>query len=152
VSSLRLSSQPGFTEIPDPTFDAGLPVTSAAMKAMNANARFAAVRCEQFWGYYRNGETVILPVSEADGYAYSREELLYSWSLVSTCACPIALNGTHTFPGYGSTSGTGNALDVAAKVEQSTGLIETVVDYYKTSQQRTNDGVLMVITHAMRQR
>jgi len=43
--------------------------------------KFAAVRTEEFWGYYKNGETVALPVSPADGYAYAREELRYVWSI-----------------------------------------------------------------------
>ena len=76
--SLSLGTQPGFTEIADSTFDAGNAASDSALKAVNAAAKFGVVRNEQFYGYYANGETVALPVSPADGYAYSRSELRYS--------------------------------------------------------------------------
>ena len=82
--SLTLTAQPGFTELPDNDFDAGAPASDSNMKALNAAAKFGVVRNEQFYGYYANGETVVLPVSPADGYAYSRQELLYSWSVYWT--------------------------------------------------------------------
>lgn len=150
--SLTLTSQPGFTEVTDATFDTGNPVTSAALKSVNADAKFAAVRNEQFWGYYRNGETVMLPVSAADGYEYSRKELLYSWSVYWTGSQLTALNGTQSAPAGGATSGSGTPLQMKFNVDQTTGLVSTIVSYYKTSQQDTNDGILLVVTHAQRNR
>jgi hypothetical protein len=149
--SLSLTSQPGFTELPDSTFDAGNPLTAASLKSLNADAKFGAVRNEQFWGYYRNGETVALPTSPVDGYEYSRAELLYTWSLYWTASAPSACNGTHT-PATGATSGQGLVLQARANVDQSSGLVSTMVSYYKTSQQDTTDGILMVIIHAQRNR
>lgn len=152
MPSLTLTSQPGFTEVPDSSLDAGNPVTSAVIKAMNSASKFAAVRTEQFYGYYRNGETVVLPVSPADGYQYAREELLYSWSTYWTGGAPSALNGTQTAPTRGATGGEGNLLQFGANVDQVTGAVSCVASYYKTSQQDPNDGILLVITHATRQR
>jgi hypothetical protein len=149
--SLTLTAQPGFTELPDSTFDAGGPLTSASMKSLNADAKFGAVRNEQFWGYYRNGETVALPTSPIDGYEYSRAELLYSWSIYWTASAPSACNGTHT-PSTGATGGAGTFLQMRSNVDQSTGAVSTMVSYYKSSQTDTTDGILMVMIHAQRNR
>lgn len=150
--SLTLTAQPGFTELADTTFDAGNPATDVVMKQLNADAKFAAVRCEQFWGYYANGETVTLPVSAADGYAYQRSELLYThswyWSGAATGPCA----GTQTPPPRGATSGQGTLLQLGADVNQLTGVVSTNVSYYKTSQTDTNDGILLVVVLALRMR
>ena len=150
--SLILTSQPGFTELPDSTFDAGNPLTSAAMKSLNADAKFGAVRNEQFWGYYGNDETITLPVSPVDGYEYARNELIYEFNWYWTGSSPGNLNGTHVAPQRGSTSGQGTLLQMGADINQSTGLVSTKVSYYKTSQMDTTDGILKVTVHAQRSR
>ncbi len=153
MPSLNLTEQPGFTEIPDNTFDAGNAAAAAGMKALNAAAKFAAVRTEEFWGYYKHGETVQLPVSPADGYAYSREELLYVWSLFHSAAPPgTPLNGTQEPQMPGATSGDGTLLAFGAHVDQATGLVSVQVDYYKTQHMVTHDGILLVHTLAKRLR
>jgi hypothetical protein len=155
MSTLILTSQPGFTEIPDTTFDAGNPVTAADMKAMNAAVKFGVVRTEEFWGFYKHGETVALPVSPADGYEYERAELLYSWGIYSSAAPPgTALNGTQTAPTRGVNSGAGQVLGFGFYVDQETGAVACDVAYYvyNGAQTNTNDGILLVITHAKRQR
>jgi hypothetical protein len=150
--SLTLSAQPGFTEIPDTTFAAGNAASSSAMTALNDDAKFAAVRNEQFFGYYRNGETVVLPVSPADGYEYSMSELRFSHSWYWTGSATGPCAGTQTPPPRGATSGSGLLLQLGADVNQATGLVSTMVSYYKTGEQDTNDGILLVITHAQRNR
>lgn len=150
--SLSLGSEPGFTDLPDSTFNTGNPITQTMLESMSSNAEFAAVRNEQFWGYYRNGETVELPTSPSDGYNYSRDELVYSWSIYWTGSAPNPLNGTQSPPVGGATSGQGTLLQMQYNVNQSTGLVACTTSYYKTSEQDTNDGILMVITHAQRSR
>lgn len=155
MAELTLSAQPGFVEVPDSAFDAGNPATASNLKALNAAAKFGVVRGEEFWGYYKNGEVVVLPVSEADGYAYSREELRYTWSVVWTGGAPgTPLEGTHTLPVFGSTSGAGMLLQATYHVDQETGLVSCKTDYHKEggSTTPTPDGVLMVMTHAKRMR
>ncbi len=155
MPTLVLSSQPGFTEIPDSAFDAGNAVTAANMKAMNAAAKFAAVRTEEFYGYYKHGETVQLPVSPADGYAYAREELRYTWSIYHSAGAPGgALNGTPTPPSRGAPGGPGHLLVIAFDVNQLTGAVVCDVSYHKdgAAQTDTHDGILMIVTHAKRQR
>jgi len=151
--SLTLSESPGFTEIASDTFDDGNAATDVTMKQLNANAAFAAVRCEQFWGYYRNGETVSLPVSAADAYQYQRSELIYthSWYWMGSATGPC--NGTQTPPPRGAGSGSGTLLGAAADVNQLTGVVSTVVSYFGGGQQQnTGDGILLVVTLAQRMR
>jgi len=155
MATLTLTSQPGFTEIADTAFDAGNAVTAANMKAINADAKFAAVRTEEFWGYYKHGETVALPISPADGYAYERAELRYTWSIYWTGAPPgSALNGTQTPPSRGATGGAGHLLQMGFDIVQTTGVIECTVSYHKDGGEQTDphDGILMVVTHAKRSR
>jgi len=152
MSALTLGTQPGFTELADSTFDAGNAASDSALKELNAAAKFGVVRNEQFWGYYRNGETVALPVSPADGYAYDRSELIYSYSMHWTGGAVGACNGTQTAPPRGATSGQGQVIQFGADVDMASGAVSTNVSYYKTSQTDTNDGILKVITHAQRSR
>ena len=150
--SLTLLTPPGFTEIPDANFAAGATASDTDLKALNADAKFAAVRNEQFWGFYKNGDTVALPVSPADGYTYGRTELVYSFSWWWTGSCPSVCAGTQTPPTKGATSGPGTVLQMWGEVNQATGVVTTQVSYYKTSQTDTGDGVLLVIVHALRGR
>ena len=150
--SLTLGSQPGFTEIPDSTFSAGNPVSDSVMKQLNADSKFAAVRNEQFFGFYRDGETVALPVSPADAYPYTRSELCYSWSVYWSGSALAALNGTQTAPTRGATTGQGQLLQFGYNIDQTSGVVSCTASYYKTSQTDTADGILLVITHAQRAR
>jgi hypothetical protein len=150
--SLTLSTQPGFTEIPDSSFASGSPVSDSVMTAINEDAKFGVVRNEQFYGYYANGETVNLPVSPADGYSYSRPELFYAWSVYWTGSATGPCQGTETPPPRGATSGQGQLLQMGFNVDQATGLVSCNVSYFKTSEQDTNDGILLVMTHAQRSR
>ena len=152
MASLTLSASPGFTAIPPANFSAGNPATDVDLKALRSNAEFAAVRNEQVWGFYRNGETVALPVSPVDGYMYSRSECVYSWSIYSTGASPVDLAGTHTTPAPGGSTGSGEMLQMTALVDQASGAVSMGVGYFKSSQANTADGILLVITHAQRMR
>lgn len=150
--SLSLGEQPGFTAVPANTFDADTPVVDSLFKQMSENAQFAAVRNEQFYGYYANGETVVLPVSPVDGYQYSRAELLYSWSVFWTGSAIGGTEGQMAAPPKGPTSGDGQLLQFGANVDQASGLVSCGASYWKSSEQDTNDGILLVITHAQRSR
>ena len=155
MSTLTLTSQPGFSEVPDSAFDAGNPATAANLKSLNAASKFAAVRDEEFWGFYKHGETVQLPYSPADGYAYAREELRYTWSVYWTgAAAGSPLEGTQEAPTRGATGGPGQLLQTGCYVDQATGLVTCDVSYYRDggAQTDTNDGILMVVAHAKRQR
>jgi hypothetical protein len=152
MASLTLASQPGFTAISNSNFDAGNVASDSDMKALNGDAQFAAVRNEQFWGFYKHGETVQLPTSTADGYVYTRAELVYVWSLYWSGSAPGALNGTQSAPARGATSGDGTVLQMGFQVDPATGLVACDVSYFKTAQTNTHDGILMVTVHAQRNR
>jgi hypothetical protein len=151
--SLTLSGVPGFTEIPDASFDEGAVASDTDMKALNADAKFAVVRNEQFGGFYCHGETVACPTSGADpGYEYARAELVYEWSIYWTGAATGACNGTQTPPPKGATSGQGMPLQMGFLVDPATGVVSCDVSYFKTAQQDTHDGILWVMVHAQRMR
>lgn len=153
--TIVVAASPGFSDVPDSAFDAAQPVTSADLKAVSENAKFGALRNEQFWGFYKHGEIVNLPVSPIDGYQYSREELLYTWSVYGTQAPPAgALQGTQVLPIMQHNGGAGEMLYTLARVDQATGTVTSVVAYYVQGGSETdvNDGVLMVMTHAQRAR
>lgn len=153
MSTLTLSTQPGFTDIPDSALNAGNPVTATTLKAVKNDAEFAAVRSEEFWGYYKHGETVQLPVSPADGYEYTRQELFYTWMWYWTGRPPSSpLNGTQTLPARGATTPGGTLLSLGSIVDQATGLITLDVSYFNGNTTNSNDGILIVMIHAKRSR
>ena len=154
--TLTLTSQPGFAEVPPSALDAGQPLTAANVKAINSNAAFGAVRTEEFWGFYKHGETVVLPASPADGYEYAREELRYTIDLIYWTGAPpgSALNGTQALPNRGATSGPGHLLQMGFHIDQATGAVTCDVQYHKDggAQTDTHDGILRITTLAKRQR
>jgi hypothetical protein len=150
--SLTLSSIPGFTEISDNVFNAGAAASDVSLKALNGAAKFGVVRNEIFQGYYRDGETVALPTSPADGYVYSRTELVYEYSIYWTGAATGACNGTQTAPPRGATSGAGTFLQMGFDVDATTGVVSCNVSYFSGTQHDTHDGILKVTTHAQRLR
>jgi len=151
--SLTLSSAPGFTDLPTSDFNAGNTASDTYMKALSENARFAAVRNEEFWGYYRNGEQVTLPTSPADGYVYSRAELLYVvLSVYWSGSAPNACNGTQSAPAKGATGGGGTLLQFGYDIDQASGNVSCQASYFDGHQHDTNDGIVKVLTLAKRLR
>ena len=98
MAQLTWSTVPGAVDIPDATLAADQPLTDYAATKISNNAKFAAVRPETFYGWYRNGETVLLPVSPVDGYAYAREELEYEVAAWCSRSPSGATNGATTKP------------------------------------------------------
>ena len=68
---------PGFVDLPDTAIAADQPLTDYSLTKISDNAKFAAVRPETFYGWYKNGEIVQSPASPVDGYVYARAELEY---------------------------------------------------------------------------
>lgn len=160
--NLTLSKQPAnFSQIADSSFNTGATLTQAILQALSNNAKFAAARNEEFYGYYINGQTVVLPVSPLDGYLYSRAELSYICSpywtaamLPDTWGTLIGDNGIDAYGGLAPTArgyatGPGQITRVQQTVDQSTGLVTLATTYGGGS---TTDGVVMVTTIARRMR
>jgi hypothetical protein len=129
----------------------GTSTAATAATATNGTPASPVAVSERFWGYYKHGERVMLPVSPADGYRYARAELSYAWSLYSSAPPPAGgLNGTHAAPVPGANTGSGTLLGIQEDVNQTTGLVACISSYYSGVQTNTNDGVLMVSTYAQR--
>jgi len=81
---LTLRSQPGFCDIPDSSFASGQICRGINLAKISENAELGMVRLEVFYGTYKDGDTVNLPISTVDGYAYGRDECDYLWVPKST--------------------------------------------------------------------
>jgi hypothetical protein len=159
MAQLTFSQQPGAVDLADATFDQDKPVTDVALKQLNQNAKFGMVRVEFFQGYYKNGETVALPVSPVDGYAYSRAELRYVWSVYSTRPASGATNGAANPPALGTEQISGGGVEgvdvftayVEHKNATNPGRVHCeIIMGDGTNQTITSYGVLYVTTVAER--
>lgn len=142
---LTLTVPPGYSDLSDSVLVAGSPALGIDIGKIYGNSVFGMVRPEVFvTGPYQNGDTVPLPVSPIDGYAYQRNELMYLWAVQNT---------------VNKTSGWISAGDslwyVAFLVDQATGQV-SIDEWYRRSGSHyngthTNDGTLTVFTIAQRQ-
>lgn len=78
MSQLTFSAVPGFFDLADSAIAGNQPLTDDSLQKISHNAKFAAVRCEIIYmGFYGSGDSVPVPVSPVDGYAYSRAECMF---------------------------------------------------------------------------
>ena len=157
MAQLTWATVPGAVDIPDANLAADQPVTDYTLTKISNNAKFAAVRPETFYGWYKNGETVLIPTSPVDGYVYARGELEYEIAAFTTRAPAGATNGSLAKPPRANAnSGGGNLymLDfwVEEKNDSSPGLVHCEVSYYVQggAETITNDGCVKVRTIATR--
>lgn len=141
--SLSLNNIPGFSDLPNSSLAEDTPALAIYLNRISQNAAFGMVRMEIFFGKYVDGDTVGLPVSGADGYNYSREELTYAWSIATT------VNPTSHW-----ITGPDSLWFGAWLVDQNTGLVSSLEAYRKSGshpdQANSHDGVLGVFTIAQR--
>ncbi len=158
MAQLTWASQPGAVDLPDSAIAADQPVTDYALSKISNNAKFAAVRPETFYGWYKNGETVLLPTSLVDGYNYSRQELEYdiaAWCSRSPDA-GAATNGALTKPTRASMNDAPGSLYhcdfwVEEKNDANPGLVHCYVSYWTGSTETpTSGGFVKVRTIAAR--
>lgn len=112
-----------FYDLAEDLLGAGKVVRADVMSLLNRSLNYAACRPEVFNAEYAHGATVALPTSPVDGYAYSRDELLY-FAEISRTDPETQIR----------------ILSYSIKVNQTTG----VVDYTIT---RLREGGPAVITH-----
>lgn len=84
VASLSLVVQPGFSDVPDAAFAANQGAHGILLNRVAQNAALGMCRSEFFIQTHIHGDTVDLPVSPIDGYAYQRDELMYIYTPVNT--------------------------------------------------------------------
>jgi hypothetical protein len=158
MAQLTFAVIPGFVDLPDSALAADQPLTDYSLVKISNNAKFAVVRPETFYGWYRDGEVVQLPVSPVDGYVYSRAELEYevaAWCSRSP-AGDAQTNGALTKPACASVNdGPGSLffMDfwVEEKNEANPGLVRCRVDYWSDGNETvTNGGFVKVRTIATR--
>jgi hypothetical protein len=131
-----------FSELDLPTFFPGVTLRASNTKQVFHNAK-EAIGTAEFFGptQYSNGQTIPLPTSLIDGYAYARTELFYvfEWALTGT----------------GLQGATDIRIVVAqASISQATGLVSCII--YRLpgggTFSLTNDGALRVLVCALRAR
>jgi hypothetical protein len=158
MAQMTFAVIPGFVDLPDSAIAADQPLTDYSLTKISNNAKFAAVRPETFYGWYKDGETVLLPTSPVDGYVYSRQELEYAvaaWSSRSP-ASGYATNGSLTRPARASVNqGAGTLFDMSFWVEEKNeanpGLVHCYVSFWNNgSEIQTHGGFVKVRTIATR--
>ena len=157
MAQLTWATVPGAVDIPDTNLAADQPVTDYSLTKISNNAKFAAVRPETFYGWYKDGETVAIPTSPVDGRVYSRQELEYEIAAWCSRAPAGATNGATTKPSRSNgNSGAGNLylMDfwVEEKNEANPGRVHCFVSYYVQggAETPTNDGFVKVRVIATR--
>lgn len=140
---LTFTSVAGLLDLPDALFEATDVAADWGIGRICANTRFGALACEVFYGEYRDGDTVALPVSAVDGYHYSRDELVYGW-----------MHKTTFDPDTGAPGGRGSFLLRTPSVDPLTGAVSSLLVYYVQGGAQTNtyDGLLAVLTFGVRGR
>ncbi len=147
MSQLTFASIPGFFDLGDSTILGGQPLTDDAITKISHNAKFGVVRCEIIYmGFFKSGDTVPTPLSPVDGYAYTRQECLFT-PLFASGRQPAAgfVSGQATFPVLANSDlGTGNLLVVPYQldIDDSTGIVTCQV--YFSGNGAQNQGTVKV--------
>jgi hypothetical protein len=81
---LKLNEPPGYCDLPDAVLTAEEIAYAIHAGRIAKNGEMGMVRPEIFAGFYLDGQQVILPTSDVDGYNYSRDELIYFWTIGSS--------------------------------------------------------------------
>jgi hypothetical protein len=144
-TGLALTAIPGFSDLSDLALEADDPALGIHVAMISNNAAFGLVRLEFFQERHKDGDTVELPVSLVDGYNYSRDELIYAWT--------IGQSGGFD---NGWLSGPDCLWYCNWKVEQSTGEV-TSNEWYRRSGHnddatKSDDGTVRVTIIAQRQK
>jgi hypothetical protein len=156
MAQLTWATVPGAVDIPDSNLAADEPLTDYALTKISNNAKFAAVRVETFYGWYRNGETVKIPTSPVDGYVYQRGELEYEIAAWCSRSPAGATNGALSKPARASANDAPGSLFlmdfwVEEKTDPNPGLVHCVVHYWTGSTETpTTGGFVKVRTIATR--
>src|SRR5262249_28790786 len=146
--ALTLNQVPGFSDLPDAAIAAEKIAIGLHMARISNNAAFGMVRLETFVGVYQHADTVPAPVSDIDGYQYQRSELNYYW---------VPANTGNPKTGFATYAPPWTMWYVDVKVDQATGVVFSEVGYRGNSdhpdrQAKTNDGLILVVTIAQRQK
>lgn len=154
MPQLKIKLQPGFVDLPDSDLAADKALTDDILVKISQNSKFSTVRCEYiFMGFYVNGDTIPVPVSPVDGYAYSREELLFDFTLYTTRAPAAGFVSGQADPPAISANQPANLLFYTNDIDDATGVVTIVTAYYFQggAQTDTNNGILKVFAVCQRE-
>ncbi len=158
MAQLTWATQPGAVDLPDSSLATDQPLTDYSLTKISNNAKFAAVRPETFYGWYRDGETVQIPVSPVDGYQYSRSELEYeiaAWDSRSPAPGQVT-HGVPAKPLRASVNGAAGMLfdayfTVEERSDANPGLVHCFVSFWDNgTEHQTHSGMVKVRTIATR--
>lgn len=154
MSQLTWGEINGPTDLANSAIAAGEPLTDSSIQAISANAKFAAVRTEFFYmGFWADGGTIPTPVSPVDGYAYSRAECNFFWSIYSNRAPgPGFVQGQASRPAQAGSQPAGlYNFPRSWDIDDSTGKVTMQTTYWDGHTETvTNDGIMKVACIAVR--
>ena len=150
MAQLKWIVSPGAVDIPDAVIAADQPLTDDSIQKISHNAKFGAVRFEAIYcGWFKHGDTIPLPVSPVDGYAYARTEIEYV-IMAQTTYPPAAgfVSGQQVTPTPAPASGVGiNASTFY--VNQTSGVV-WCGQYYNSTGSTINDGMVQILAICQR--
>jgi hypothetical protein len=146
MSQLTLASINGIFDLADAAIAGDQLLTDDSIQKISHNAKFGAVRCEIIYmGFYAHGNTVPVPASPVDGYAYSPSELSFFWIRFSNRA-----PGEGFVPGQAerpvqADSKSGSLYNVRDDINDVTRVVDIHTTYWANGTETpTNDGILKV--------
>jgi len=141
--ALSFNTPSGLVDLPDAVLAAGKMAAGYLLLPINRNTQFGATIPEVFYGEYKHGDTVPLPVSTVDGYNYQRDELVYVWEQRSTLDYATHMAGA-----------AGELILCTPWVNPVDGVVQVLTAYYVQggAQWNTNDGIIAVWTFGIRRR
>ncbi len=109
------------------------------------------MRCEIIYmGFFANGNIVPTPISPVDGYAYSRSEVMYIWSIYSNRAPGAGFVPGQAAPPPQANSQSGNLYNFPGvhDINDQTGVVSLSMSYNTNfsglNELRSNDGIIKV--------
>jgi hypothetical protein len=156
MSQLTWSAINGFFDLADTVLDPDQPVTDDLMKKISHNAKAGAVRAEIIYmGFYKDGNTVGVPSSPVDGYAYVRSEITYIWAEYSNRVPAGGFTpGQATPPALSSSNGgAGYIQHKSYDVHDENGDVDLNIEYHVQDggSTMTKDGTIKVWAICQRQ-
>lgn len=91
-TNMIMRAAASYTGIDESTIATDKPMTQALIQALNDDAKFSVVGTEIFYlGEYVDGQTVTLPISPVDDYAYSNAEckFMHAWRWTASGAAYV---------------------------------------------------------------
>lgn len=153
--AISLDRIAGFADVPDSVFVHDELASGLNLSRVSQNAESGMYRTEVFKDFYKNGDTIPLPVSGRDGYRYTASELRHKWGVQDTRS-----------PSTGWISGPDSLLSGNWKVQNwddnpgadnsEAGKVFCEEMYRRSGNNdetgTSNDGILYVLTVGQRQR